>query len=157
MNEIIAEIAFKNHQDIISVKNRIGKDLLGLASLLTINHDNRYYKTLGYDTWEEFLATPEISMSRFFAYKLMQIDRVWVNKFGVSPAKLQGIDSEKLYLMGTMINESFTNEEIEERLEQARTLSRSDVKQLKSGKEYEYERYKMVICPKCGHEFKVTV
>lgn len=157
MNEIIAEIAFKNHQDIISVKNRIGKDLLGLASLLTVNHDNRYYKTLGYSTWEEFLATPEISMSRFFAYKLMQIDRVWVQEYSVSPAKLQGIDSEKLYLMGTMINKNLTNEEIEERLEQARTLSRSDVKQLKSGKEYEYERYKIVTCPHCGGEVKVVL
>ena len=152
MNEIIAEIAFKNHQDIISVKNRIGKDLLGLASLLTVNHDNHYYKTLGYDTWEEFLATPEISMSRFFAYKLMQIDRIWVKKFGVSQDKLK-TDTEKLYLGSTMA----TEENYKEILEQVINLSRSDVKQLKSGKEYEFKRYKMIICPKCGHEFRQVI
>ena len=146
------KLAFENCQTIIAIKNSIGRDLLKLASLLKINHDDQYYKILGYDTWEEFLAIPEISMSRFFAYKLMQVSRIWVEKFGVSPAKLH-IDIEKLYLTSTMA----TAENYEEVLEQARTLSRSDVKQLKSGEEYEPQRYKMATCPKCGFEFKVVL
>ena len=157
MNEIIAEEAFKNNQNIIAIKNSIGKNLLELGSLLKTNHNEKYYKVLGYDTWEEFLAIPEISISRFFAYKLIQICETWIDKFGVSQEKLQGIDSEKLYLMGTMINENLTAEEVEERLEQARHLSRSDIKQLKSGKEYEFERYKIVTCPHCGGEVKVML
>ena len=47
-------------------------------------------------------------------------------------------------------------ENYEEVLEQARTLSRSDVRQLKSGNEYEY-KFKEIMCPKCGHSFRVTV
>ena len=157
MNEIIAEEAFENEQSIITIKNSIGKNLLELGNLLKINHNKKYYITLGYSTWEEFLAIPEISISRFFAYKLIQICEIWIDKFDVSPAKLQGIDSEKLYLMATMINDNLTNEEIEEKLEQARTLSRSDIKQLK-GKEYEFEpKYKMITCPMCGHEFRQVI
>ena len=154
MNEIIVKEAFENHRYILDLKSRIGGDLLRLASLLTISHDNKYYKTLGYSTWEEYLGTPEISMSRFFAFKLMKVYEIWVDKFGVSPAKLD-IDIEKLYLTSTMA----TQENYEEVLEQARTLSRSDVKQLKSGKEYEFDsaKYKIVICPHCGGEVRVVL
>jgi len=152
VNELIAQEAHTNYENIISVKNRIGKDLLVLGKLLKVNHDNKYYRTLNYDTWESFLAMPELSMSRFWAFKLIKVYEVWVDKYNVEPAKLD-IDLEKLWLVSTMgVNE----DNYEEMLEKARTLSRSDLRQLKSGDyEFEPEKYKVVICPKCGHEFKI--
>jgi len=153
VNEIIAKEAHNNYENIIGVKNRIGKDLLILGQLLKINHDNHYYKTLNYDTWESFLAIPELSMSRFWAFKLMKVCETWIDEFDVSPAKLN-IDLEKLWLTTTM---GLNKDNYEEMLEQARCLSRSDLRQLKSG-EYEFpERYKMVICPHCGGEVKVML
>ena len=144
--------AFENCQNIIALKNNIGQDLLRLASLLVVNHNENYYKILGYDTWEGFLAIPEISMSRVWAYKLIKVYETWVEKFGVEPAKLD-IDLEKLFLT----IKKATKENYKEVLEQARNLSRSDVKQLMSGKEYEFERYKIVICPHCGGEVRVVL
>jgi len=150
VKEIIVKEAFENHRYILDLKSRIGGDLLRLASLLITSHDNKYYETLGYSTWEEYLGTPEISMSRFFAFKLMKVYEIWVDKFNVSPAKLD-IDIEKLYLTSIMA----TNENYEEVLEQARNLSRSDVRQLKG---YEYQpSYKMITCPHCGMEIKVML
>jgi len=154
VNEIIAEEAHNNYENIIGVKNRIGKDLLILGQLLKINHDNQYYKTLNYDTWESFLAIPELSISRFWAFKLMKVCETWIDKYNVEPAKLN-VDLEKLWLTTTMgLNES----NYEEKLEQARTLSRSDLRQLKSG-DYEFnpEKYKIVICPHCGGGVKVIL
>ena len=154
MNEIIAEEAHDNYENIIGVKNRIGKDLLILGQLLKINHDNHYYKTLNYDTWGSFLAIPELKMSRFWAFKLMKVYEIWIDKYGVSPAKLN-IDIESLWLTTTM---GLNKNNYEEMLEQARSLSRSDLRQLKSGKEYEFgERYKMITCPMCGHEFRQVI
>ena len=152
MNEIIAHKADENHHNILGLKTRIGEELLMLGALLVIQHDNKYYKYYS-DTWEEYLAMPEIGMSRFFAHKLMQINRVWIDKFNVSLAKLN-IDSEKLYLTSRKANEN----NYEELLEYARTNSRSDVIKM-FGKEYEFdpERYKVVICPKCGYEFKQVI
>ncbi len=152
MNEIIVKEAFENHRYILDLKSRIGEDLLRLALLLKNSYDNHYYKTLGYDTWEEYLGTPEISMSRFWAYKLIKVYETWVEKFGVEPEKLD-IDLEKLFLT----IKKATKENYKEVLEQARNLSRSDVKQLMSGKEYEFERYKIVICPHCGGEVRVVL
>ena len=138
-------LAFENCQNIIAIKKNIGKDILELALLLIANHDNRYYRVLGYDTWEEFLAIPEISMSRSFAYKIMQVYRIWVEKYNVSQDKLTDIDSEKLFLAGTQA----TKEDYEEWLEKAKVLSRSDIRGLIKGEEYEYK----VTCPFCGKEF----
>jgi len=137
-------LAFENSQKIIALKNNIEKDFMVLASLLIANHDNQYYKILGYDTWEEFLAIPEISISRSFAYKIMQVYRIWVIKYGVSQENLN-IDNEKLFLASIQA----TKDNYEEWLERARVLSRSDIRGLIKGEDYEYK----VKCPQCGWEF----
>jgi len=155
VNELIAQEAHTNYENIISIKNRIGKDLLILGKLLKINHDNHYYRTLNYDTWESFLAMPELSMSRFWAFKLIKVYEVWIDKYNVEPAKLNNIDLEKLWLATTM---GLNEDNYEEMLEKARTLSRSDLRQLKSGDyEFDQEKYKVVTCPHCGGEVRVML
>lgn len=137
--------AFENTQKIIALKSNIGKDFLKLAFLLITNHDNKYYEVLGYNTWEEFLAIPEISISRSFAYKLMQVNRIWIGKYNVSQENLICIETEKLYLASIQA----TQDNYEEWLEKAKTLSRSDIRGLIKGGEYEYK----ITCPQCGYEF----
>ena len=141
----IADEAFNNHQIIIKIKQSITKNFWNLAVMLKINRDRRYYKTLGYETFEEYLGTPEISLSRGYVYKLIKNYELWVQKYNVSPAKLEGIDSEKLYLAGTLT----TKNNYEEWLEKAKALSRSDIRGLIKGEDYEYK----VTCPFCGKEF----
>jgi len=141
----IADEAFTNHQLIIKIKQSITKDFWNLAIMLKINRDRRYYKTLGYETFEEYLGTPEISLSRGYVYKLIKNYELWVQKYHVSLAKLNEIDSEKLYLAGMIA----TKDNYNEWLEKAKTLSRSDIKSLIKGEEYEYK----VTCPFCGREF----
>jgi integrase len=113
--------------------------------MLKINRDRRYYKTLGYETFEEYLGTPEISLSRGYVYKLIKNYELWVQKYHVSLAKLHEIDSEKLYIAGMIA----TKDNYEEWLEKAKTLSRSDIRGLIKGEDYEYK----VTCPRCGYEF----
>jgi len=141
----IADEAFTNHQIIIKIKQSITKDFWNLAIMLKINRDRKYYNTLGYTTFEEYLGTPEISLSRGYVFKLIKNYELWVQKYNVSPAKLEGIDSEKLYLASIKA----TKDNYEEWLEKAKTLSRSDIRGLIKGEEYEYK----VTCPRCGYEF----
>lgn len=141
----IAEEAFTNHQLIIKIKQSITKNFWNLAIMLKINRDRKYYKTLGYETFEEYLGTPEISLSRGYVYKLIKNYELWVQKYHVSLARLNEIDSEKLYLAGMIA----TKDNYEEWLERAKVLSRSDIKGLIKGEEYEYK----VTCPFCGREF----
>jgi len=137
--------AYDNHQIIIKLKGAITKNFWNLAIMLKINRDRKYYKTLGYTTFEEYLGTPEISLSRGYTFKLIKNYELWVQKYNVSPAKLEGIDSEKLYLAGMIA----TQDDYEEWIQKAKDLSRSDIKSLMSGEDYEYK----IKCPKCGWEW----
>ena len=160
MNEITEPVTVEEAQAsyrlTLRITMEIKKNLWDLAKVLKDCRDRKLYKFYN-DNFEEYLANPEIGLSRFFIYKIIRNLEVWVEEYNVSQEKLHDIDQEKLYIIGTMITEQNCKpEEVEERLEQARTLSRSDVKQLKSGHEYE-PRYKMVTCPSCATEFKVML
>lgn len=146
----IADEAFTNHQIIIKIKQSITKDFWNLAIMLKINRDRRYYKILGYETFEEYLGTPEISLSRGYVYKLIKNYELWVQKYHVSLAKLNEIDSEKLYIVGMIA----TKDNYEEWLEKAKILSRSDIRGLIQGKDYEYQEW--IECPNCHHKFTIS-
>lgn len=144
----IAKIAFENHTHIINLKGKITKSFLELAFFLKTNHDEKYYNVLGYDSFSEYLGTPEIGLCRSYAFKLIKIYEVWVEKYNIEVEKLQDIDVEKLYIATTLIK----GEDYEERLEQARTLSRSD---LRGFTDRGYKQYKTVQCPNCNFRFEI--
>ncbi|GAG58742.1 unnamed protein product [marine sediment metagenome] len=144
----VAKIAFDNHQHIIGLKSHITKSLLELAFFLKGNHDNKYYNALGYDHWSEYLGTPEIGLTRSWAFKLIKVYETWVIKYTIPVEQLQDVDVEKLYIATTLIK----GEDYEERLEQARTLSRSDLREFTSGG---YKKYKMIECPYCHEKFEI--
>lgn len=144
----VAKIAFENHTHIINLKSHITKSFLELAFFLKGNHDNKYYNVLGYDHFEEYLGTPEIGLSRSYAFKLIKVYEIWVEKYNIEVEKLQDVDVEKLYIATTLIE----GEDYEERLEQARTLSRSDLREFTSGG---YKKYKLIECPFCHEKFEI--
>ena len=156
MNNIVSpEEAHKYHQAVLRVTVEIKKNLWDLAIILKHIRDNKLYKYYS-DTWESYLADLNSSISRSFAHKIITNYEIWGEEFNVSQDKLR-IDQEKLFDIGTMITgKKLTLEEVEENLERAKNWSRSDVRQYKSGKEYE-PRYKMIECPYCGKEIKVTL
>ena len=144
----VAKIAFDNHQHIIGLKSHITKSFLELAAFLKANHDEKYYNVLGYETFSEYLGTPEIGLSRSYAFKLIKCYEIWVEKYNIPIVNLEDVDVEKLYIATTLIK----GEDYEERLEQARTLSRSDLREFTSGGN---RKYKMIECPYCGEKFEI--
>ena len=153
MNELERNEAVKNHRLVLEITTQIKRNLWDLAIVLKAIRDNRQYRYYN-ETWTEYLANPEIGLSRFFAHKIIFNYEIWVEQYHVSQEKLKDIDSEKLYIAGTMA----TTEDYELVLEQARTLSRSDLRHLKAGTSpYDSTESKMVICPKCHHQFQVRL
>ena len=140
LNEVEGREANENHQRILEIKYTINRSLAQLAIFLKESRDKEYYLSYA-DSWTEYLGTPEISLSRSYVHKLIVNYELWVQTYHVSPAKLDEIDSEKLYLTGMVA----TEENYEEWLEKAKTLSRSDIKCLMSNTQYNYT----LTCPKC--------
>jgi len=78
----------------------------------------------------------------------MKVYEIWVEKYSIPVEQLEDIDVEKLYIATTLIKD----EDYEERLEQARTLSRSDLRGFTDGG---YKQYKIIQCPNCGFKFEI--
>lgn len=69
------------------------------------------------------LIRDEFDISESFASKLMSIHKALVVEGGISPAKLEAIDSEKLYLSLKLEGTP------EEKVEKARLLTRREIRQ----------------------------
>jgi len=124
------EIAQDNYNDTVELKNTIGTSYFIMGKLLTENKRNGLYKLLGHQTFEAYLATPEISFHRTTAYKHMKVYSELIEYYKIKEADLQGIDQDKLYLILPYVDK--TN--IQDWLEKARTLSRSDLRVAIQGK-----------------------
>jgi hypothetical protein len=68
-----ADTAFAAYQGIIATKLSIQADFLDLGRLFKDVRDNNFHKELGYDSFEEFLGAPEISMRRSSVYQYIAL------------------------------------------------------------------------------------
>ncbi len=92
--------------------------------------------------WRDFIRE-QFDISESFASKLMTVYKVFVLEGGISPAKLESVDSEKLYLARDL------DGDIEEKLEKAKLLTRRELKEEKTdedGHEHEW----IEVCKKCS-------
>lgn len=92
--------------------------------------------------WGDFLRD-EFDISEGFASKLMSIHKAFVLEGGISQAKLEGIDGEKLYLALKLEGTP------EEKIEKARLLTRRELKESRNDEE-PHEHEPITICRKCS-------
>ena len=95
---------------------RIGRNLFTVSK-------NTLFKPLGYETFDEWRAQPEMNLSRSTSYALMKVFEVFVDNLKVEHSKLAGIDWTKLYNVSPFV----TQENVEEFLDKVRVLSRTDL------------------------------
>lgn len=104
-----------------SLKATVQANLIAMGGLLYEIQQSRMYEGQ-YETWEEFLGSPEISFSRSTAWKAMTVYETFVMKFSMLD-KITGIDVDKLYAIAAVVD----TDNIREWIEKAVVLSRSDV------------------------------
>lgn len=92
--------------------------------------------------WGDFLRD-EFDISEGFASKLMSIHKAFVLEGGISQAKLETVDAEKLYLALKLEGTP------EEKIEKARLLTRRELKEEKTEEE-PHEHEPITICRKCS-------
>ena len=136
------------HNLLVATKEELQKNFLKMGAFLRIIHDNKLYIELDSLTWQEYLDTPEIDLSRSQAYKLMAVYERWVEKWGYDPDEVSKVSIEKLYRASSQA----TDDNHEEWFEKARVLSRADLKASTPGSE---QHYSMITCPYCGKDFEL--
>jgi len=143
--------AFAIHQSLIKLRSSIAEAFILVGKKLTEIKEGNLYKYLGedsgYDTFESYLASPELQISRRKAYYLMAIYQTFCEKFGLPMEKMRGVE-------WSIIKEALpivTEKNCEEWIEKSKALSHSDML-------LEVRREKTGIEPyECQHDFQKKI
>lgn len=100
-------------------------------------------KEISSENWGHFLEG-QFGISESFASKLLTVNRVYLLEGGLSPEKLEGIDYERLYLARNL------DMPVELKVENARTLTRSEIKKnVNDGEKKPHEPVWVTYCDVC--------
>lgn len=136
------------HELLVATKQDVQESFLKMGAYLEIIHDNKLFIELDSATWQDYLDTPEIDLSRSQAYKLMAVYNRWITKYGYSPERIKKTSIEKLYIASSQAKDN----NCEEWLCKAETLSRADLKaETPGGKQL----CSYIKCPMCGQKILI--
>jgi|LSQX01.1.fsa_nt_gb redox-regulated HSP33 family molecular chaperone len=136
------------HEKIIQIKYEIERNFVQLGAMLKIVRDQELYKEKSCETFEEYIAQPELSLARSTVYAIINVYETFFEKSEQSD--LIEIGYSKL----NRIAQFKGNEDFEEWIYKAKTLSLSDLgKEIKEVKGETVSEAIEIKCPYCGREF----
>jgi len=110
------------HNRILFLVRSAEATFLELGKELAEFHDARHYETLGYHSFDSYLADPDTNISQRSAYRLMGIYRLYVKRLNLPPVALLPIGITKLDLIRPVVQDN-----PDEWLAKAQALSKSDL------------------------------
>ncbi len=116
--------AYANHSRLVNLKSEAQKISIYTGEVLYEIKKNQQYRLLGYDTFESYLASPELSFSRSAAFMMISIYQRFILELKVQPVGLLEADISKLEVIRPYV----TSSNVDELLNDAIALSRSDLK-----------------------------
>ena len=156
MNEIKA---YEYCEETIKFKSAIENSYLGLCARLHKIKEERLYEA-SYTSWTLFLE--ELKIDRATAERMVKIYDIFILKYGISPAKIEGAGGWSV--VAELIPISNSQKEAEEALEYATGALRKDVRIYVHAKRFGKEKegmcthkdtYVVEICRDCGDRWEV--
>ena len=146
------DLAFNIHQEVLNLKRNIETQFLQMGALLKKIRDERLYETLSYETFEEYIAQPELALNRSTVYKIIGVyeDFGMCNRLDIDVAEIG-------YAKLDRIRQFKDQEDFEEWVYKAKTLSLSDLSleiREKKGQGVITSEVLHIVCPYCGKEFE---
>jgi len=123
MSDLTVQQAHKNFEKIIILVKDISQRWLFLGQLLWENREKGYWEKLGHESFNSFLAAPELGLSPTTHYKFIHLYELYCLKLGFDPKDLVDISYERLMIIKDKI--SPTNKE--NWISKAKSLSQSDL------------------------------
>ncbi len=113
----------------------------------------------GIDTWDDYIAQPEIQLSKGEAERLSQIYEYFVIQYGISEEELSEVPIKSLHYLLPIAKKNEDKDDMKEMVLSASTLSQKDFKErigeLKYGDDRTYEYLVMKRCIQTGTLTKV--
>lgn len=99
----VYQLAWENKEELVFHRKEVQYNFLHLARLLKLNRDKSYYKLLGYDSFEEFLADPELAFRKSTAYMLIGHFELYVEKLHRQNEELADVGSRRLTIIRPVV------------------------------------------------------
>lgn len=115
------------HQQVVQLITLANKAFIQLGRLLTIIEEERLYEFLGYRTFNEYLASPEVCLHRTTVFRLTRIAKL-VDRGVVSEHDAIQIGATRLNIAARALEEA-PPEQREEIIHEAKTLTVGDLRQ----------------------------
>lgn len=150
-----ADAAFGAHKRVAAAVRTVRVAWVDLARELHGFHAGRLWEALGLDSFESWLAQPEIGLSRRWVYQLIQVWQELILDAGVKPNQLEDVEVSKLIVaLPAVRRKQVTPARV---LADAATLTRGDMLQMYDelkpdvGTDLDAEREPdIVTCHVCG-------
>lgn len=120
---------------------------IAIAGYLHDFHTGRMWESLGYDKFETWLGSPEISMGRSDAYQKIEVYEELIVKRELTQEDLAELDMSKLAVILPVLRKGEV--ELEEALSDCEALSRSELR-AKYGQSVPAKRVPLTECEDCG-------
>ena len=138
--------AWQAHQELKEVRKYATVLFLEQGRLLTVIQSEKHYEMLGYETFTEYLGSPELSISERSAYRSMLAYRLKI-EMGLDEGKMIDAGISKLQ----MIAPHLEKDNKYELLNMATTLSRGDLR-IRLGQMFNGDgEPEWCQCAACGH------
>ncbi len=153
------DIAFNTHQKVLDIKRNIEGRFIELGGILKEIRDKKLYINLSYDTFEGYLAQPELALNRSTVYAIINVYETFIEGKSGQPdiTEIAEIGYTKL----SRISQFKSDPDFNEWIYKAKTLSLSDlgaeIREAKNPEKTEPKKSVImeVTCPKCGFKFEV--
>ena len=139
-------IAHSAHKHIVTLRNKAEYTFLELGAALYVFEERKYYLELGYESFNEYLGDPDVDISRRMAYMLKGLHQKFALETPVQPSHQLTAGVSKL----EMIRPHVEGDNVEELVNMAMTLSRSDLKIELIRKFGDGDPPEWCLCPECG-------
>jgi len=128
IDEVKLNKAEECHKEVLARTIITANNLLELGNLFKTIRDEKLYKLLGADTFNEYCGFPEISFGRSTIYSFIHVHELYVLKLGYNPEVLSKIGHRKLQIVSSVVNDELkVDGDTAFWLDNAEVLSESDL------------------------------
>ena len=132
MNQLTVDAAHKRHLHLVDLRNMGETIFLELGKELFEFERDRCYTTLNYHSFNSYLASSGVDISPRTAYRLKSVYKKYVLEMELEPMTLVAAGYTKLSMIAEQVDEN----NVDEWIAKAETLSRADIiRELKDGDE----------------------
>lgn len=120
------ELVFDVFKKLVLARKMQDTVFLAIGKLLRITKDRQLYKRLDFETFEQFLASEEISFSREKAYMMMRIQQHYSEYLELSENRIKDLPIVRLSLMLPILKKIESKDEQIKEIERMASLRHSD-------------------------------